>query len=105
MNKRPSKSDIRNDIIRETEDFLRTGGEIKSCQRGETGLQNGTCGSSAISFQQKHETRTPVIDVLKAIDQRKQEKRPKTLIKRKQDKKKIIYDDFGEPLRIIWEES
>jgi len=60
-----------------------------------------------MSFEKRQE-RTPVPDVLRAIDERRDARRKpqkKTTAKRSSGpKKKVIYDDFGEPLRVVWED-
>jgi len=58
-----------------------------------------------MAFEKKQE-RTPVSDVLRAIDERKEaRKKPqKKAPVKKSPRQKIIYDDFGEPLRVIWED-
>jgi hypothetical protein len=49
-----------------------------------------------------------VSDVLKAIDERKESKKKSpskpASARKKSPRKKVIYDDFGEPLRVVWEE-
>ncbi|UTW47297.1 hypothetical protein [Bacterioplanoides sp. SCSIO 12839] len=105
MNKRPSKNDVRDQINQEVEDFLRKGGEVKELARGETGLINGKYNDRSLGFEKPKEERTPVEHVLKDIDQRRQESRkPVKKSTAKRPRKKIIYDDFGEPLRVIWED-
>ena len=45
---------------------------------------------------------------LQAIDQRKEAKRSRPARKappRKVPKQKVIYDDFGEPLRVVWQDE
>lgn len=105
MNKRPTKSEVRDQINNEVEAFLRRGGEVKEMQRGETSLINGNYNDRSLGFEKPKEERTPVNEVLQTIDQRKHEKR-KPVVKQRASgpRKKVIYDDFGEPVRIIWED-
>lgn len=51
--------------------------------------------------------RTPALEVLATIDaRRKHRHKPATKASpRRQPRKKIIYDDFGEPLREVWEDT
>ena len=51
MNKRPSKTEVREQINKEVEDFLRLGGEVKEMARGETGLVNGQYHSRSVGFE------------------------------------------------------
>lgn len=105
MRKRTSKKSIRESLNKDVEKYLRHGGEIHTFARGESGIQSTHYTDQQIAFEKRQE-RTPVDDVLKAIDERKEANKkshkpsPKTTSK---PKKKIIYDDFGEPLRVIWE--
>lgn len=111
MQKRPTKKQIREQINHEVEAFLREGGEVKNMARGETGLVNGSYYDRSLGFEKPKEARTPVSDVLNTIDQRRQEAmeakrqgKKSSAPRRRGPKKKIIYDDFGEPVRIIWED-
>jgi len=105
MNKRPSKSEVRDQINSEVEAFLRQGGEVKELERGETGLINGAYNDRSLGFEKPKEDRTPVDHVLQTIDQRRHDKRkPAAKPKPKGPRKKVIYDDFGEPVRVIWED-
>lgn len=107
MNKRPSKRQLRNQLNQEVEDFLRQGGQVREVARGETGLNNGRYVDSTLTFDKPKEERTPLTDVLKTIDQRREAKKNTSAVKtaRRKPKKKIIYDDFGEPLRVVWEDE
>lgn len=107
MKKKTTKKDIRKSLTDDIEDFLKNGGAVNTFDRGETGLVNGRYSEQSMSFEKRQE-RTPVSDVLKAIDQRKESKKkspskPATP-RKKSPRKKVIYDDFGEPLRVVWEE-
>lgn len=107
MVERSSKKSIRGDIQRKTEEFLSRGGEIKKHERGETGEPaDKPRAKSVFVSNQPRQTRTYINDVVSAIDKRK--KKPakpaaKPAIKRR--RKKVIYDDFGEPLREVWTED
>lgn len=108
MSKRPTKRELREQLQRHTQRYLQHGGEIHSYQRGETGLENGQYNDRSLGFEQPPSSRTPVEDVLRTIDQRRQQQRKsqhKEKPRRKKPKQKIIYDDFGEPLRVIWEDD
>jgi len=110
MKKHRSKRELREQLDQEIRDFLSHGGEVKTVERGTTGLVDGRYNDHSLGFEKPREDRTPLEDVLKAIDQRKEQKRLSTkkpvLPKRsRRPRKKIIYDDFGEPLRVIWEDD
>jgi len=108
--KRPTKAEIRRQLDQQVDAYLQEGGAVKQVARGETGLHDGRYDERTLAFEKPREERTPVDDALKAIDQRRQEqkktKRPAASKPRpKRPRKKIIYDDFGEPLRVIWEDE
>jgi hypothetical protein len=104
---RSSKKSIRGDIQRKTEEFLSRGGEIKKHERGETGEPaDKPRAKSVFVSNQPRQTRTYINDVVSAIDNRKKKpakSAPKPAAKRR--RKKVIYDDFGEPLREVWTED
>ena len=106
MQKRPTKHEIREQLEREMKQYLQHGGSVKEVPRGATGLVDGRYGQP-ISFEKPKEERTPLSDVLKTIDQRREDrKKSKPIIKTPSGPKKtIIYDDFGEPLRIVWDNN
>jgi len=104
---RASKNKIRGDIQRKTEEFLSRGGEIKKHECGETGEPaDKPRAKSVFVSNQPRQTRTYINDVVSAIDNRKKKPAktaPKPTVKRR--RKKVIYDDFGEPLREVWTED
>ncbi len=105
--KRPiDKKDIRRDLESQVDAFLREGGQIKPIERGETGLDRNKPWSNPFQSGQSQEPpreRTPVPEVVAAIESRKH-KEPRK-VKNKGPKKVWIYDDFGEPVRWVWKES
>jgi hypothetical protein len=108
--KRPTKQEIRKQLDRETEAYLRHGGAVRQVERGATGLVDGRYDERSLAFEKPREERTPVSDVLQVIDQRREAQRKphKTVTapasRPRRPKKKVIYDDFGEPLRVVWED-
>lgn len=106
MKKRPTKREVRSQLEQEIVDFLQQGGHVQEMPHGASGLVDGRYGQ-ALTFEGGKEQRTPVDHVLKTIDQRKEQKRLKPASRTpsaKKPGKKVIYDDFGEPVRVVWEE-
>jgi hypothetical protein len=101
MNKRPTKREIRQQMNNEVDQYLTKGGEVREFQRGESGLVNGKIDDRSSGFEQGKQQRTPLIDELKAVDDRKKPANA-TPVKSNRPRKKIIYDDFGEAVREIW---
>lgn len=102
-----SKNSLRKQLREKTEAFLVSGGEIKKCQPGETGEPADQPRAKGVFVSPSPiKTRTYVNDLVTKIDQRKRKSPAKPPSKvSKRPKKKIIYDDFGEPLREVWVEE
>ena len=101
MHKRPTKREIRQQMQQEVSQYLTEGGEVQEFQRGESGLVNGKLDDRSSGFEQGKQQRTPLGDVLNAVDERKKSGKPAP-VKPRRPQKKIIYDDFGEPIREVW---
>lgn len=103
----PSKADVRDEIERQIQDFLGRGGEVEEVRQGTSGLNTGEPHPS-LAFDRPKQDRTPLPDVVAAIDARKNTRnsdKKNTTKAKKRPRKKIIYDDFGEPLREVWVED
>ncbi len=111
MKKPVSKADLRADLERETERFLSGGGNVESIPRGKSGkdASEPPVFLSKRLFIEPRAERTLVPEVVAAIEERR-----KALLKRTpkrkrsrlpQPRRKVIYDDFGEPLRQVWVED
>jgi SutA-like transcriptional regulator len=107
VNKRPTKSDIRKELDSQVRDFLEHGGALEQVERGVSGRfdKNGPIKSTSMAFDEPKEGRTPVTDVIANIEARKHPEPVKKKAKPTRQKKKMIYDDFGEPLRWEWVEE
>ncbi len=106
MKKIISKKDIRHQIEQQIEDFLDDGGEVEQVKRGISGRDCALAPlKPSVGDGVKPEERTYLPDVVATLEARKQRRTKKTTPKKnKHPKKRIIYDDFGEPLRWEWEE-
>jgi hypothetical protein len=106
--KLPDKADLRADLDRETQRFLREGGEVQS-------VPPGVSGKDALApplyltrrlFAEPRAERTLVPEVVAAIEERRkalQKRQPASKgSARPRPRRKILYDDFGEPLRQVW---
>ncbi|SBS33491.1 hypothetical protein MAQ5080_02597 [Marinomonas aquimarina] len=100
-----TKAQTRKEIESQIESFIRQQGEIEQVEMGASGLQDGKYNTSHMGFIEPKKDRTPLNHVVAAIQQRKSDKKPPLpLAKPKQPKKKVIYDDFGDPIRYVWED-
>ncbi len=110
MKKPVSKADIRDELLEEIERFLQKGGSVNKIPQG---LSGNNPGEPPVFLNQRLfiEPKTPrtlVPEVVAAIEARRKHKyRPKPQAKRRSPSphRKIIYDDFGEPLRRVWTEE
>ena len=105
MTKRPTKREIRQQMDSEVEQFLNKGGAVNEYERGMSCLINGKIDERSTGFQQGKQERTPLTDALNAVDERKKSALKSNSNKPTRPRKKIIYDDFGEPVREIWVDS
>ncbi len=99
-------------LEQEIEDFLQQGGEVKSVPRGLSANPGGQPPSTFAAgrlFTEPRESRTPVPEVVAAIEERRALQRKRTATPRRsrlpQPRRKVVYDDFGEPLRRVWIED
>lgn len=99
-----TKAQIRNELSSEVERFLSSGGEVKSIPNGVSGNEtNANIFGNATAFEPKKD-RTPVTDVIKEMEARKNSKKENKTPLKRGPRKKVITDDFGEPIRWVWEE-
>jgi len=104
-----TKRDIRTEIEKQIDDYLTQGGEVEAVPQGISGREGaqGPIRAANGAFQEPKQERTYLPDVVAALDARKQtRKKPVPTKKTKsRPRKRIIYDDFGEPLRWEWVED
>lgn len=99
-----TKAEIRRELEREVQSYLAQGGEVKNIPNGVSGNEsNLNLFSQATQFEPKKE-RTPVTEIVKELEARKKTKSV-AANRSRGPKKKLITDDFGEPLRWVWEEN
>ncbi len=106
--KPPSKEELRQHLSRDVEAFLAKGGNINQVEPGETGLTAQQKPLHAPLFNEPPTERTPLYEVMATLDERRSQMKRTGGTQRKTPKKprkKIIYDDFGEPLRTVWEDK
>ncbi|TBR44974.1 hypothetical protein CBF23_000265 [Marinomonas agarivorans] len=96
---KPTKTETRDEIALQVEEFLQRQGKIEQVKMGDSGLVDGKYHTNHIGFNEPKQTRTPLNHVVAEIQNRKKPQKMK-----KRPTKKVIYDDFGEPIRWYWEE-
>ncbi len=107
MKRRQTKAELRAELAKQVESFVEQGGEIQQFDMGESGLEDGKYNPRQFGFESSAQQRTPVANLLATIDSRRGSKGKESangvgLKRTKRPRKKIIYDDFGEPLRWVW---
>ncbi|MEH6626924.1 MAG: hypothetical protein V7739_10785 [Motiliproteus sp.] len=104
--KRPqTKVQARIEIEKQIDDFLKEGGEVLQVNIGTSGLHNGELNNNSLGFEQPKQPRTPVPGAIAAIEANRQAKLSKNQPKKpkpSRPRKKVVYDDFGEPVRVVW---
>lgn len=101
-----TKAQTRKEIESQIESFIRQQGEIEQVEMGASGLQDGKYNTSHMGFIEPKKERTPLNHIVAAIQQRKTDKKTPTAKPKHNSgpKKKVIYDDFGDPIRYVWED-
>ncbi|PHS74928.1 MAG: hypothetical protein COB19_05025 [Porticoccus sp.] len=105
VNKLPTKSQLRRQLQQQVDSYLKQGGEIQQIPRGISGRENACTSLPTVFFNQPKAERTPVPEVLAALDSRRPKKPSPHRTTRVRPKETIIYDDFGEPIRRIWQDK
>lgn len=105
--KRLTKAELRSQLEAEVSRFLEKGGQIEKVEMGASGLIDGRYNMRQGTFTPSSsttQTRTPVTNVLATIDARRKtnSKSSACISRQKSPRKKVIYDDFGEPIRTVW---
>ncbi len=103
-----SKAQERKEIEFQINRYLKKGGEVDLIDTGVSGRPIGTYPATPIAFDKSRESRTLLLDEVKAIESRKAKPSTQSSSKTKtptQPKKVLITDDFGEPLRWSWQDS
>lgn len=102
MKRPPSKKQIRAELEAQIQNFLQDGGVVNNIPRGISGHQDNRNLFSHIGESPPRQDRTPLDQVVKILEARKKGSDSMPGKKIKRPRKKLITDDFGEPLRWVW---
>lgn len=109
MKKPVSKAEVREQLRLEVERFLQQGGQVEDIPPGVSGRDAGDppLFLNRRLFIEPREPRTEIPEVLAALDARRKPRRGPVRKRSRlpQPRRKVIYDDFGEPLRKVWVEE
>lgn len=96
----PTKAQVRSELERQIQHYLEDGGEVHAIPRGQSGHTDNSNLFGKQGTNPPRQERTPLDEVVKSLDARKQPQ--STQNKHRRPKKRLITDDFGEPLRWVW---
>ncbi len=104
-----TKRDIRAELDRQMADYLRSGGKVREVPRGLSGRIDPKGPLTPLFTPRSSENplagRTPMTEVVAAVESRKPPIPPPKKPKKKRPRKKMILDDFGQPVRWEWVED
>lgn len=96
----PKKSEIRSELEEQIQHYLKDGGKVQAIPRGQSGHTDNRNVFGNLGDSPPRQERTPLDEVVKNLDARKQPNNQPS--KHRRPRKKLITDDFGEPLRWVW---
>jgi len=98
-----TKAQIRTEIDEQINQYLASGGEVRHIASGISGNPHNTNLFTASTTFEPRQERTPVTDLIKQVEQRRKLKpENQARLPNRRPRKKLITDDFGEPLRWVW---
>lgn len=98
-----TKGQLRAEINAQIGEFLSQGGCVDQRQPGESGRETNTPLKKPPILESNSQPRTPVLSEIQAIEARRSKPKVEKKLQRRrtQEKKALLVDDFGEPLRWI----
>jgi hypothetical protein len=109
VKKLPTKSDLRAQLEQQTTSYLDRGGEVSEVPRGTSGtdpLHPTRAFQGSGLFTEPRSKRTFVPEVVAAIEGRRKDRLKSRAVQKRtrlpQLRRKVLYDDFGEPIRKVW---
>ncbi len=99
---KPTKTrrELHAELQAEVEAYLEQGGQVQEIPRGASGRPLGSGPLYSVFEGESHEQRTLVNEVVAAIEARKKPHHSKPPMSG--PKKRVILDDFGQPIRWEW---
>lgn len=107
MKKIPTKADVRKALQAEVQAFIASGGSVDQVPAGQSGKDAAQPEHRTMReiFTGPKQERTPLDHVVAELQSRRHNNSTSKLKLTKRPKKKVIYDDFGEPIRTVWIEE
>lgn len=104
-----TKRQLRTELDQQLEEYLKSGGAVKAVPRGISGRIDPKGPLTPLFTPRKEENplagRTPLTEVVRALELRKHPIPAPTRPKHRRPKKRVILDDFGQPIRWEWVED
>ena len=100
-----TKRQLRDELNQQVKDYLQEGGAVNNVPQGVSGRENSQSPLVSIFDGASSEDRTPVPEVVAAIEARKNPQSAPKHPRKTRPRKKLILDDFGQPLRWEWVEE
>lgn len=100
-----TKRELRDELQRQINSYLHHGGAVNAVPQGLSGREDTRAPLTSIFTGQGSEERTLLPDVVAAIESRRHPPAPHKSRYKPRPKKKVILDDFGQPLRWEWVEE
>lgn len=102
-----SKAALRRELEQATKQFLNRGGEVTPVPSGASAWEPGNRPPpSRPLFTEPREERTPIPEVVATLEARreamKKKRKPARNRRDRRPRRRVVYDDFGEPLRHVW---
>lgn len=97
----PNKAQLRAELEQQMQQYLQQGGQVNDVPRGTSGQIGNHNPFSQRGESAPAQSRTPVDEAVQALEARKNAK-SNSANKHRRPKKKLLKDDFGEPLRWVW---
>ncbi len=104
MKPQKSKQKQSQELSQQIQEFLQSGGSVQHVPSGLSGnINNANIFRSSGQLEPKS-SRTPLTEVVKTLEERKMRKKEKPRKTHSAPGKRLIVDDFGEPVRWVWED-
>ncbi len=98
----PNKADLRQELKRQIRHYLKHGGRVDEVPSGVSGREDDR-PLRTVLFDSPRQPRTHLDKLAADIDRRRKPAKPQPRKKKAAGGHyKILYDDFGEPIRKIW---
>ncbi len=100
-----TKAQIRAEIEQQVNEFVQQGGAVHDIPSGISGYTTNQNPFAHMVMSGPPQQRTPLVEIIKQIDARKSPRQNPLKTTKRRPRRKLITDDFGEPVRWVWVEE